>query len=167
MNRLPLQRIDLSEIIVEQGASSYGVKDSQRSRTQRRIFMLNQEQLREFKKILDKRYYDLREEIRAELLESDDEHYIDLAGQVHDLEEQSVADLLVDLDLAIIDLHIDEIREIDAALMRIASGDYGICQKCGDDIEPERLRVHPTAKRCRPCQAVHESTHAGNRTPSI
>lgn len=129
--------------------------------------MLNQEQLREFKKMLDKRFYDLREEIRLELLESDNEHYIDLAGQVHDMEEQSVADLLVDLDLAIVDLHIDEIREIDAALMRIASGDYGVCQKCGGDIELERLRAQPVAKRCLPCQELHESTHAGNRTPTI
>ena len=129
--------------------------------------MLNQEQLRKFKKILDKRFYDLREEIRIELLESDEEQYADLAGQVHDLEEQSVADLLVDVDLAIVDMHIDEIRDIDAALMRIASADYGVCEKCGGDIEIERLEVYPTARRCHPCQALHEKTHAGNQTPSI
>ena len=90
--------------------------------------MFNDRQLSEFKKVLEDRYRALREEIRQELLDSDNEHYIDLAGQVHDLEDESVADLLVDLDLAIIDLHVSEIREIDAALMSLARGGYGICQ---------------------------------------
>jgi RNA polymerase-binding transcription factor DksA len=97
------------------------------------------------------------------LLDSDKEHYIDLAGQVHDLEEESVADLLVDLDLAIIDLHVGEIREVDAALMRLARGEFGVCMDCADEIDLARLRAQPTARRCNPCQANFERNHAGQR----
>ncbi len=62
--------------------------------------MLTEHQLLEFKAQLKDRFCDVREEIRQELLRSDDQHFIDIAGQVHDLEDESVADLLVDLNLA-------------------------------------------------------------------
>jgi len=129
--------------------------------------MPTKKQIQAFKRKLDKRYFELREEIRQELLASDDQRFIDLAGEVHDLEEASVADLLADLDLAILDLHIAEIRDIDSALMRIAEGGYGTCSDCGDDIAIERLRVYPTAKRCRPCQSRYETNYAGTVTPSL
>lgn len=129
--------------------------------------MLSDRELGEFKRLLEGRYRTLREEIRQELLDSDSEHYIDLAGQVHDLEEESVADLLVDLDLAIIDLHVSEIREIDAALMRLARGRYGVCADCADEIERDRMRAQPTARRCSPCQANFERNHAGPRRSTM
>lgn len=129
--------------------------------------MLTERQLSEFRGLLKKRFNLLREEIRLELLQSDDEHFIDLAGQVHDLEEESVADLLVDTDLAVIDMHVDEIRAIDRALMRIAHGDYGICIDCQDDIEIERLQAYLTATRCRPCQSAYEHGHVGQGKSSL
>ena len=129
--------------------------------------MLSDKLAREFKRVLEDRYRTLREEISTELLASDEERYIDLAGQVSDLEDESVADLLVDLDLAMLDLHIDEVRDIDAALLRIAGGSYGTCTDCAADIPVERLRAYPTAKRCRPCQTAYESTHAVRSRPSL
>ena len=46
-----------------------------------------------------------------------------------------------------------EIRQIEAALARIASGDYGFCARCGAAIAPERLDVLPFAPLCRDCAA--------------
>lgn len=129
--------------------------------------MLTNDQIHDFKKILDDRFFELREEIRLELLESDDQHYIDLAGQVHDIGEESVADLLVDLQLASLDRHTEEIRDIDAALMHIAAGNYGVCIDCEVSIEADRLEAYPTAKRCQPCQAGYENLHFGGETPSL
>lgn len=129
--------------------------------------MLNTEQLREFKTMLDERYAALREEIRQDLLESEDQHFIDLAGQVHDIEEESVATFLVDLEQAINGMHINEVRDIDAALARMKTGAYGFCSDCGDEVALERLRAYPTAKRCRRCQENYEHNHAGNATPSM
>lgn len=123
--------------------------------------MLTDHQLHEFKTLLKERFCDLREEIRLELLRSDEQHFIDLAGQVHDLEEESVADLLVDLNLAILDLHIEEIRDIDASLIRIAQGGYGVCNDCSAAISIDRLNACPTAMRCTPCQTVYEHNHMG------
>jgi DnaK suppressor protein len=112
------------------------------------------------KAALEKRYAELREEIRQELLQSDEEHFIDLAGQVRDLQDESLADLLVDLGLEIIDMHLAEVREVEAALARISSGQYGDCMDCGGEIESDRLQAYPTARRCWDCQSKYEKSHA-------
>jgi len=129
--------------------------------------MLTENQIRNFKKTLDDRFFELREEVRLELLNSDDQTYIDLAGLVHDIGEASVADLLVDLQLASIDRHIHEIRDVDAALLRIAAGNYAVCTDCTAPIADERLHAYPTAKRCHRCQVKHEHEYNGTKTPSM
>lgn len=128
---------------------------------------LTGKQVTDLSQSLKKRFYELREEVRQELLKSDDQHFIDFAGRVHDLEEASVADLLVDLSLASIDRHIQEIRDIDAALIRIAKHSYGICTDCDLPIPTERLITQPTASRCLRCQELYEKTHATTVGPSL
>ena len=129
--------------------------------------MLNAKQREELRQTLENRHRELREEIRQGLLDTRDQHFIDLAGQVRDLEEESVADLLVDLDLSLIDKHVGEIRDIDSALLRMRTGSYGVCNDCDEPIAPPRLTAFPTAKRCLNCQVNHERSHAGNATPTL
>jgi len=121
---------------------------------------LSQQQITEFRQILKDRFLQLRDQVRQELINSDDKHFIDYAEQVHDLEDASVADLLVDLGLATIDRYIEEIRQVDAALMRIAEGGYGVCIDCDDSIPLARLQAYPMARRCTNCQQRFEQTHA-------
>ncbi len=128
---------------------------------------LSEQQLDEFKKQLKAQYLQLREEIRQNLLRSDNENFKELAGSVHDVSDEALADLLVDINNATIDRQIQEIRDIDAALLRIASKTYGECIDCQQPIAVQRLQAYPTAKRCLSCQEVYERTHAGNKTPSI
>jgi RNA polymerase-binding protein DksA len=44
-----------------------------------------------------------------------------------------------------------ELTEIEAALSRLASGHYGICESCGHPIEPKRLEAVPYAHQCLRC----------------
>ena len=44
-----------------------------------------------------------------------------------------------------------EIRRIDAALIRVAEGEYGYCVECGEAISPRRLEIDPAAPRCSAC----------------
>ena len=46
-----------------------------------------------------------------------------------------------------------EIRQIEAALGRIAEGEYGACVKCGNEIGDERLDLLPHTPFCRSCAA--------------
>lgn len=45
----------------------------------------------------------------------------------------------------------ERLREIDAALDRVARGAYGVCAVCGRPIDPARLAVRPSATTCVPC----------------
>ena len=98
--------------------------------------------------------------MRRELLEADSEGFLDLAGRVHDPGDESVADLLVDVGLAVVDRHVEAIRETEAALLRLRTGTYGTCVDCGTRIGYERLLTEPTAARCVTCQEVHERAFA-------
>ena len=128
---------------------------------------LTAEQLEHFRKKLEERRQALKARIREELLKADDEHYAELAGQVHDAEEASVADMLVDLNMATIELHVRELREVEDALSRIRNGEYGTCTECGGPISEARLEAYPTALRCIQCQDIWEKTHASGNTPAL
>ena len=41
--------------------------------------------------------------------------------------------------------------KIEAALRRIHSDEFGICEKCGDDIATSRLDIDPTFVKCVNC----------------
>jgi DnaK suppressor protein len=128
---------------------------------------LTDHQINVFKTKLNDRFMALRREISTELLRSDEEQYGDLAGRVHDSGEVALADLLVDIELASIDRHVQEIRDIDSALMRIAEGSYGKCCDCQEPILIKRLEVYPTARRCIACQETHDRTFAHGGQPSL
>jgi DnaK suppressor protein len=130
-------------------------------------FQLTDHQINVFKTKLNDRFMALRREISAELLRADEEQYVDLASRVHDTGEVALADLLVDIELASIDRHVQEIRDIDAALMRIAIGSYGECCDCQEPIVTERLAAYPTARRCIACQEAHERTFAHGGQPTL
>jgi len=44
------------------------------------------------------------------------------------------------------------LEEIDEALERVESGEYGRCETCGADIPDARLEVLPDARLCLKCQ---------------
>ena len=44
------------------------------------------------------------------------------------------------------------LRQIDAALDRLATGDFGVCADCGEPISPRRLDAIPWAAYCIQCQ---------------
>jgi RNA polymerase-binding protein DksA len=108
---------------------------------------LTEQQMSTLKKQLLDARQQLRAEIRDELLKADGEQYGDLAGQVHDPADESVADLLVDTNIAVVSRYIGELREVEAAIKRMEMGSYGLCEECDSPIPFERLKVQPTARR--------------------
>ncbi|NIP32549.1 RNA polymerase-binding protein DksA [Candidatus Saccharibacteria bacterium] len=48
------------------------------------------------------------------------------------------------------------IREIEQALQDIENGDYGICDRCNEDIPIKRLKVRPMARYCISCKGELE-----------
>lgn len=128
---------------------------------------LSDKELSELKQQLGGRFDELRAEVRQELLSSSNERYIRLAGRVHDSGDEAVADLLADVNLAIINQHVKEIQDIEAAQLRMGKGVYGICIDCNDNIGYKRLKAYPTAKRCYDCQARYEKTQPRSGHPTL
>ena len=48
------------------------------------------------------------------------------------------------------------IRDIDKALHRVRTGDYGFCEDTGDEIGIERLLIRPTSRYTAEAQARRE-----------
>ncbi|HET7062070.1 MAG TPA: TraR/DksA family transcriptional regulator [Nitrosospira sp.] len=128
---------------------------------------LTDDQLAQLKTRLQDLYRTLREGVRTEIEDADGQHYEDLAGAVPDPGDSSVADVIVDTGAALTDKQVNELREVEAALKRLADLDYGDCEECGGEIGFERLMAYPTATRCIRCQEVHEKTYAHENKPTM
>ena len=114
---------------------------------------------------LRRRYDELWQDVRRELAKHRGQRFTDLLQGTGDPEDAATADLLVDLNLAEIERDVDELRAVQHALVRLKSGQYGICQSCGGEIDPARLEALPYAVLCVRCQERAE--HSRVSTPSL
>ena len=73
-----------------------------------------------------------------------------------DLDEMASDTLDTDSVCALMDLSASTIADIDAALIKLDEGSYGVCELCGDRIHPDRLEVLPFATLCVNCQRKRE-----------
>jgi len=129
---------------------------------------LTHEQLETLRRRLDDRQRALLVETRDELADADQRQYAEVVSRAPvDEGDQSVGVELADLNMEMMNRHIREIREIEAAKARMDDGSYGICRECGRDIGFERLLAQPTALRCRDCQQQWENTHQHDGPPKI
>jgi RNA polymerase-binding protein DksA len=64
------------------------------------------------------------------------------------LAETATVTLDREIDYTLEDNAQQVLRAIDAALKRIDDGTFGVCERCGRPIEPERLEIRPYATLC-------------------
>jgi len=122
---------------------------------------LNRRELIELARSIEERRAMLAAEVRRTAARARNETWSEVAGEVHDLGDESLADLVADLDSAEVTRDLAEVRQLEAARERISDGTYGVCADCGSDIPVERLRAQPAALRCIACQERHEKTYGG------
>jgi RNA polymerase-binding protein DksA len=106
-------------------------------------------------------------EARDELAHATEHSYAAIAGEVPDFGDQATASSLADYENVIARRHVEVVREIEDALLRIKAHGFGRCADCGTDIGFARLRAFPAARRCVPCQTLHERTFAGCATTTM
>src|SRR3970040_1376594 len=95
---------------------------------------LIREPQRQIENLVRARREALLAEIREEVGRSRDESFAALAGPVTDSADEALADLLSDIDNAEVTRALGEIRALEAAQERLASGRYGECADCGGEI---------------------------------
>jgi len=76
-----------------------------------------------------------------------------VAGDVVDLALESSKN---DLSLHLAEVESRELGQIDKAIQKIGEGTYGVCEKCGNNISPARLKALPFANMCICCQEEDE-----------
>lgn len=129
---------------------------------------LSQQEIARFQNLLGQRREALIDEIHTALVKSGDESFIELAGRVHDAAEESVAELLMAMNITSSKRETGELADVEAALTRIRNGVFGVCIDCGGSVGHDRLNAYPTAKRCIDCQSRRENMRGGrDSTPSL
>jgi len=128
---------------------------------------LSQGQLRELNTTLRQQRARLRDELLSRLESSDDASLQNVAGQVRDWGDESLASTVAEHNLMLADRLGDEINAVEDALNEIDQGEYGRCGGCGSDIAFERLRAEPTAKLCIQCQKTQERLQAETESPTL
>lgn len=129
---------------------------------------LKQSQLEQLAHLLKAQYQALLSEVRDELENAGNRHRIDLLNnEPGDSGDESMANALADINVATLDHHIRDMRDIEATFQRVKEGTFGACIDCGEDIAFNRLQAYPTAKRCLACQEKRERTFAQEGHPKM
>lgn len=71
-------------------------------------------------------------------------------------DERAEAASMNETDIAQLNHDMQSLRQVDAALARMAAGSYGDCAQCGAPVALPRLLAEPSATRCLDCQASAE-----------
>ena len=128
---------------------------------------LTAKELDTLRRRLTERRQVLRTEVQEQLANSDDPRVAGLKDQLAETEDWVLADILGDLDIAMVTRDTAELHEVDAALIGLADGSYGTCRTCSEPIGWPRLNANPTALRCIACQEAFEHAHGKPGGPSL
>ena len=116
-------------------------------------------QLAQLKTAMQKRYMELQEEIRRELAHANGGRSIDLGENLSDIPD--------DIDTALVERQINEMRELEISLKYLMELELGDCIDCGNEIGFERLLAYPSAQRCIECQQRYEKAYPHESTPTL
>ena len=109
-------------------------------------------------KQLEDRRRVLRGELADKLDAQDNPALLGLRNRMEATDDWAVADLETALDVAEVSRDVGELREVEAALVRVKDKTYGECVECGNDIPYARLVANPSAARCIACQEKLEAS---------
>ncbi|WP_297443166.1 RNA polymerase-binding protein DksA [Sulfurimonas sp.] len=111
-------------------------------------------ELNYFKEILESRKEQIEKNIKSGNNELNELNSLDL----NDEGDYASANNNSMIESAIVEQQNRELVEIDRALAKIASGEYGICEMCEDPIGFQRLKVKPHAIYCIDCREIIEKS---------
>jgi DnaK suppressor protein len=84
------------------------------------------------------------------------EEAVDEDGNDSHLADSATETVDREIELSLEDNADRQLQEIDAALGRLDAGSYGRCERCGAEIDAERLDALPWAAKCIDCKRLEE-----------
>ncbi len=124
---------------------------------------MDKEKLEHFRSILTEELRRRTENVRdnqADALDASDDG-------VKDTADMSVQDVNQETALRMGERESQMVADIDQALLRIEEGAYGICARCGKEIDERRLEAMPTARYDAQCQAAIEASQGLNEISTL
>jgi len=112
---------------------------------------LTKKQLEEFRKILTEQLKQLEKKLSGAVDELSEESEV-----FPDISDQATQESDLYFDLRVKDREQKLIEKIKTALKKIDEGTFGICERCGEPIELERLKARPVATLCIDCKNEQE-----------
>ena len=112
-------------------------------------------ELNYFKEILESRKAQILKNISGVNTELDQLNSLELndEGDYASINNNSM------VENAIVNQQQKELDEINVALGKMVSGEYGVCEMCEDDIGFQRLKVKPHAIYCIDCREIVEKSN--------
>jgi DnaK suppressor protein len=111
------------------------------------------------RRVIEELAAELRQK-KSTLLQDLTESHTDLEAitdeRESELEESAQKDRIARLTSRLKERDQKTIRDIDAALERMDTGEYGLCENCGNEIAIARLRALPMAQLCIDCATARE-----------
>lgn len=115
---------------------------------------MQQSELNYFKEILVSRKEQIQKNINSVNDELDQLNSLEL----NDEGDHASANNNSMIESAIVKQQEKELGEISNALLKISTGNYGVCEMCEDPIGFQRLKVKPHATYCIVCREIVEKT---------
>lgn len=115
---------------------------------------MDEQQLKHFKKILQDQLKQRTDNVRESQANALEMKAADDGPK--DSVDMSLQDVNQEIALRLGERESKMVAEIDQALLRIKEGSYGICARCGNEINEKRLQAIPTARYCAACQEYVE-----------
>ena len=107
---------------------------------------MTQEKMMEHKKKLEQERKLILEEIKK------NEAPVDFGSDIDHFEEETDEAEEVSNQLAVAQDLKQRLDDVEVALEKIREGKYGICEKCGGEIEEEILDIDPESRLCKRCK---------------
>ncbi|WP_328467127.1 TraR/DksA family transcriptional regulator [Actinoplanes sp. NBC_00393] len=128
---------------------STGGSAAERSRTT--------EEIEQIRQALVERLHELQAEYDqalSEITELQRERFADSAGD--DQADTGTKTFEREQEITLANNLLERITQVERAIERLGSGNYGWCERCGNQIPVERLAAFPSATLCVSCKQLEE-----------
>lgn len=109
---------------------------------------LDRKAVKDIEQFLKAKHAQLQESVRSVV----SERRASEAARTADITVWATNTLHDEIQMALMDRQSRQVAQIEAALERLARGEYGICHDCEEFIGLARLKALPFAQRCSACQ---------------
>jgi len=113
---------------------------------------MNKKELLLIKQELEKRQIEIKDQLDS-IVEKEGGHDNVKFPQFGQAEDENASEVEAYSNILSLKNNLEEsLSTVENALKKIAKGNYGLCEHCGQEISSKRLKAVPTARLCLACE---------------